>query len=279
MTRFITTVALSALVLAIAPGSRVAAQQAVSFTTYVQVQAILSAAPLDSVSPGVNIHLAIQVRNLVAPVGSAIAYEFTVLRDGASIYSQASSDTVVDNPLDPNYPAVADYAFPNVGVYTFSGTVTIAGVSQTAKVSLLVEPAAAPAPPPKPFSLPASGPVSKCTTKTVTKVVKGKKIHVKVRQCVTRYRLVGVLSAPECGGGYNIENAQATVRNEKNAVIGTATTSDDVSDTSSVCTVWFRIGLPKAKFYQLTVGSHGAPVYTFAQLKTMSWKVILVLGQ
>jgi len=258
------------------------AQQTVSFSTYVQVQerqAGLLPAPLDSVSAGQSIDLAIQVRNLVAPVGSSIVYEFTVLRDGATIFPHISSDTVVQNPLDPNYPAIADYAFPNVGVYTFSGKVAVAGVSQTADVSLLVGTAAAPAPPAKPFTLPASGPVSKCSMKTVTKLVKGKKVRAKVRQCTTRYRLVGELTAPDCAGGYDIEGAQVTVRDEKNAVIGTATTSQDVSDTAAHCTVYFRDGLPKAKFYQVTIGTHGAPIYTFSQLTARHWRIFLVLGQ
>jgi len=40
----------------------------------------------------------------------------------------------------------------------------------------------------------------------------------------TSYNLKGVLTAPECQGGYNISNADVTVRNEKNEVIATTTT-------------------------------------------------------
>ena len=40
----------------------------------------------------------------------------------------------------------------------------------------------------------------------------------------TSYNLKGVLTAPECAGGYSITNAAVTVRNEKNEIVATATT-------------------------------------------------------
>src|SRR5687768_7712495 len=86
--------------------------------------------------------------------------------------------------------------------------------------------------------------------------------------------LNGSITAPECGGGYAITNADVTLRDGENNIIGTATTSDDVpqegpgnvSSDDDACHAEFTIGdVPEADFYQITVGTHDGPSYSLAE--------------
>jgi hypothetical protein len=87
----------------------------------------------------------------------------------------------------------------------------------------------------------------------------------------------GSLVADECGGGYNIEGAAVDIRDEKDKLIGSATTSFD-SGSGTGCTVNFRIpDVPKASFYQITIGTHGGPSYSYSEMKAAGWSVDLSL--
>jgi len=88
-----------------------------------------------------------------------------------------------------------------------------------------------------------------------------------------KYPLTGTLTAPSCGGGYNLENTDVTIRNEKDEIIASATTS--ASTTTGTCTVKFSVEVPKASFYQLRIGTHGAPTYSFDDLQNLSFNLEL----
>ena len=87
----------------------------------------------------------------------------------------------------------------------------------------------------------------------------------------------GSLAASECGGGYDIEGAAVEIRDEKDKLIGSATTSFDFSSGTG-CTVNFSVpDVPKASFYQITIGTHGGPSYSYSEMKAASWSVDLSL--
>jgi hypothetical protein len=91
------------------------------------------------------------------------------------------------------------------------------------------------------------------------------------------YTINGSLTAPECGGGYEMENASAEVRDQDNKLIGSTTTGLDDRGAAQ-CTVTFVVDVPKADYYQLKVGTHGAPSYSFAEMRSMDWQLNLSLG-
>lgn len=92
------------------------------------------------------------------------------------------------------------------------------------------------------------------------------------------HTLTGTLYAGECGGGYDIKNASVTIRDENDTVIGAGTTSPVDSLDGFGCEVAFSIGgLPDAEFYQLEIGTHGAPSYTLAELEGAGWHIELSL--
>jgi hypothetical protein len=78
--------------------------------------------------------------------------------------------------------------------------------------------------------------------------------------------LTGTITAPECGGGYEIENANVDVRDQNDTLIGATTTGLD-QGTGSGCTTSFSLQVPKATFYQAKIGTLGGPSYTFAELQ------------
>jgi hypothetical protein len=89
--------------------------------------------------------------------------------------------------------------------------------------------------------------------------------------------LTGSLEAPECGGGYDITFATVEVRDESNKLIGSSTTGVDTL-AGTGCVVEFTIqGLPEADFYQIEIGTHGGPSYTFEELETANWDIELTL--
>jgi hypothetical protein len=92
-----------------------------------------------------------------------------------------------------------------------------------------------------------------------------------------KHTIVGALEAPECGGGYDIENAGVEIRNETDKLIGSTTTSSDVGENG--CKVTFTVDdVPKASFYQIQIGTHGGPSYTYEEMKSRGWQVDLSLG-
>jgi hypothetical protein len=64
----------------------------------------------------------------------------------------------------------------------------------------------------------------------------------------------GSLSAPECGGGYEIVNANVEVRDQDNKLIGSTTTGFDDRDAAQ-CSVTFTVDVPKADYYQIKIGT------------------------
>jgi hypothetical protein len=95
------------------------------------------------------------------------------------------------------------------------------------------------------------------------------------------HTLAGRLVAPECAGGYDVEQAQIVLHNETNDIIGTATTSQDLLATriSGPCVVTFLIlKVPVAKFYTLEVGTHAGPAWSYRELAQENFDADLTLG-
>lgn len=93
------------------------------------------------------------------------------------------------------------------------------------------------------------------------------------------YAIHGQLTAPVCDAGYDIEQANVVVRNQNNKVVGVATTSmnRNASHPLADCKVVWTVHVPKAQMYQMEIGSHGAPVYSFGQMQHHHWQVKLTL--
>ena len=92
------------------------------------------------------------------------------------------------------------------------------------------------------------------------------------------HTLTGTLEASECGGGYDIKNASVEIRDESDKLIGATTTSINDIQTGFGCKVSFTVeGLPQAEFYQITIGTHGGPSYTFDELEANNWNIALNL--
>jgi len=88
-----------------------------------------------------------------------------------------------------------------------------------------------------------------------------------------------IAKAPQCGAGYNIKNATVEVRDESNKLIGAGSTSRSDLQPGKACEVLFTIeNLPRARFYQVTIGSHAGPSYTYDQLQARDWKISLSLS-
>lgn len=89
----------------------------------------------------------------------------------------------------------------------------------------------------------------------------------------------GRLIAPECGGGYDLEDAQVTLRNESDEIIGTATTtSNRVAPLTAPCVVDFSISeVPKAKFYTIKIGTHAGPAWSAKELASQDFDPELTL--
>jgi hypothetical protein len=87
----------------------------------------------------------------------------------------------------------------------------------------------------------------------------------------------GSLTATECGGGYDIANASVEIRDEKDKLIGSGTTSSNVNSGAG-CRVTFTVqDVPKANFYQVTIGTHGGPSYSYSEMKSNNWTLDLSL--
>jgi hypothetical protein len=94
----------------------------------------------------------------------------------------------------------------------------------------------------------------------------------------TTYHLTGTLSAPTCDGGYNIEYASIYVRNQSDELIGSGTTTGNLSSSEYGCEVSFGVDVPKATFYTVRIGSHDGPAYSFEEMTANGWSVSLSLG-
>ncbi len=93
-----------------------------------------------------------------------------------------------------------------------------------------------------------------------------------------RHTIVGTLEASECGGGYDITFANVEVRDESDKLIGSGATGANES-TGGRCVVTFTIeDVPKASFYQIRIGSHDGPTYSYADMKAAGWTLQLTLG-
>jgi len=44
------------------------------------------------------------------------------------------------------------------------------------------------------------------------------------------------------------------------------------------CITTFKATVPRALFYQMTIGTHGAPTYSFDEMQKLGWKVTLSLN-
>jgi hypothetical protein len=94
-----------------------------------------------------------------------------------------------------------------------------------------------------------------------------------------RHVLEGTLEAPECGGGYAIENANVEVRDESNTLVGAGRTGPNTRAGLGRCRVRFTVDdLPKTDFYQVRIGTHDGPSYTFDEMQQAEWDLALTLG-
>lgn len=112
---------------------------------------------------------------------------------------------------------------------------------------------------------------------------------------------------------YKLESAQVIVKNESGTILATGSTganarpkpteppADEQADVRQhgligaskqavqdeydfalaydSCLVTFTATVPRANFYQMTIGTHAAPTYSFDQMVQMGWAVSLSLGR
>jgi hypothetical protein len=96
-------------------------------------------------------------------------------------------------------------------------------------------------------------------------------------QLPARHDMTGTLTASECGGGYDIEFASVSVRNEADKLIGSGSTGANKSTIGS-CEVTFTVeDVPRADFYQVEIGSHGGPSYSYGEMQQANWDLQLSL--
>jgi len=103
---------------------------------------------------------------------------------------------------------------------------------------------------------------------------------------MAKYAIHGKLTAYDAYAMDSIQGASVVVRNANNRVIGAGTTSTLVVSSADPTTsdyqfpyVTFKVSVPKVKMYQIKIGTHDGPVYTFKQLVKSHWKINLSLGQ
>jgi hypothetical protein len=93
-----------------------------------------------------------------------------------------------------------------------------------------------------------------------------------------KHTLSGTLEAPDCAGGWDIANAVVEVTDESGKLIGSSSTGSNEL-TGHGCKVSFTVpDVPKAKFYQLKVGTHGAPSYSYSDLVGRGFDVSMTIG-
>jgi hypothetical protein len=89
------------------------------------------------------------------------------------------------------------------------------------------------------------------------------------------HTLTGTLTAPDCGGGYDVENAAIKVTDENGHTVGAGTTSGNEAETG--CRVSFSLEVGEAKYYDFEIGTHGAPTYSKGDLEAANWHLDLSL--
>ena len=94
-----------------------------------------------------------------------------------------------------------------------------------------------------------------------------------------QYTMTGEIRAPECGGGYDLEGSAVEVRDQNDKLIGAATAGINQAGVGEGCTVEFSVRVPRASFYQLQFGTHGAPTYSFEDMVLTAWSLELTLGE
>jgi hypothetical protein len=68
------------------------------------------------------------------------------------------------------------------------------------------------------------------------------------------------------------------VRNQSDELIGSGTTTGDLSSSELRCEVSFALDVPKATFYTIKIGSHDGPAYSFEEMTANGWSESLSLG-
>ncbi|HYZ12202.1 MAG TPA: hypothetical protein VFA08_01145 [Actinomycetota bacterium] len=92
-----------------------------------------------------------------------------------------------------------------------------------------------------------------------------------------KHDITGTLSAPECGGGYDIENASVHIRDESDKLIGSSSTGFDTTSGAG-CEVAFTVrDVPRASFYQIRIGTHDGPSYSHSEMRSANWDLELAL--
>jgi hypothetical protein len=115
------------------------------------------------------------------------------------------------------------------------------------------------------------------------------------------YTLKGTIEMPAADCSASIWDAPVTVKNESGKVIAVSSTGGNTNpgptdvptgDTSAqdkaaynaalaawnpVCAAAFTVTVPRAQFYQLQIGTHGAPAYSFSELQQDNWHIALSL--
>lgn len=90
----------------------------------------------------------------------------------------------------------------------------------------------------------------------------------------SKVAIKGEITAPTCYRGYNLVGASVQIRDEKNELIGTGSTSAAMN--SARCVASFEVDVPtSAKFYQVTVGSHTGPPYSQEKLQSQDWHMAM----
>ncbi len=92
--------------------------------------------------------------------------------------------------------------------------------------------------------------------------------------------ITGRLTAPRCGGGYDIELEQVVLRNESEDIIATGDTSANLLEPlGTPCVVDFTLkDVPEAEFYTVEIGTHSGPAYSRADLAEQGFATELTLG-
>jgi hypothetical protein len=90
------------------------------------------------------------------------------------------------------------------------------------------------------------------------------------------YTIEGTLTAGD--SDYKIENAAVEVRDQGGNIVANGTTSANQS-ASFGAKVTYSVVVPKREFYKITIGSHGGPSYSFADLESMGWKLDQTLSR
>lgn len=112
-----------------------------------------------------------------------------------------------------------------------------------------------------------------------------------------KHQLSITLTAPECGGGYDLLGAAVVVTDEHGTIIGSGTATGGykppvyspgshdssggpapVDASHAGCTVTSQVRVPRATFYSVKVGTHSGRPYSYDDLQKQGWKLVLSLS-